>query len=259
MAILLILNITFLNNLSEGAPVRIAGGVNVGYVDKIYQKDLETYVTIYINNTLKDRIPKNSETRFDIFTQGLMGQKYINIYIPAAKEGDVFYKDGDEAIGYDPPSIDQMLISFSSWFDGKNGGQVLAEIVQETKKFVTTLNEILSENRADIRSTVQHTRESLTTISTQLNTLMTRLNVLTQDLSEISTQNKEDIKIMLQNIALISNDLNDITKKINSGKGTIGKIVQDEKLYENVYQTVKNANELFYKLKKEPWRLMFKE
>ena len=249
----------FLNNLSEGAPVRIAGGVNVGYVEKIYQKDLETYVTIYIDNILQNKIPKKPETRFDIFTQGLMGQKYINLYVPDAQEGDIFYKDGDVVIGIDPPSIDQMLISFSSWFDGKDGGQVLAQIVQETKIFISTLNEIVSENRSDIRLTVQHTRESLSTISVQLNVLMTRLNLLTADLADISKQNKEDIKIMLQNISLISSDLNEITKKINSGKGTIGKIVQDDQLYDNLYQTAKNANELFYKLKKEPWRLMFKE
>ncbi len=60
------LRFRFLNNLSQGAPVRISGGLPVGYVEKIYQKDLRTYVQIYLNKDLREKIPKRTETVFAI-------------------------------------------------------------------------------------------------------------------------------------------------------------------------------------------------
>ena len=248
---------SFLNNLAVGAPVRVAGGINVGHVKDIYQKDLHTYVRIYLNDSLKNKIPKNSETQFAIYTQGLMGQKYINLQIGEPKEGDEFYQNKEEAIGIDPPSIDQMLMAFSSWFDGKNGGQVIAQIVHETKLFIESLNSIVSENRKDIRLTISNTRKSITSLSKQLDILVGRLNVLSSNFADISTKNKQDIEIMLTNMSLISKDLNLISKRITSGRGSIGKFINDDELYENTYETVRNARELFDTLKKEPWRFLY--
>ncbi len=248
---------SFLNNLSPGSPVRIAGGVSVGFVQKIYQKDLKTYARIYLKNFLREKIPKNGETYFAIFTQGLMGQKYINLNIGASKEDDEYYKDGDKAIGVDPPSIDQMLLAFSSWFDGKNGGQIIAQIIHETKLFISTLNSIVSENRKDIRLTIINTRKSMSNLSKQLETLINRLNVLSKNLIDISHKNKTDIKETLGNLSLISKDINSLTKRIISGRGSIGKLISDESLYEDAYATIKNAREFFDLLKREPWRLVY--
>ena len=132
-------------------PKIIDGTKNSPYTSETFsfQKDLKTYVTISLNKDLKNKIPKRVETVFAIYTTGLMGQKYINITIPDAKPNEVYFADGDEWVGIDPPSIDQMMMAFSSWFDGKNGGQVLAEIMKETETFLANLNGIVNENRGD--------------------------------------------------------------------------------------------------------------
>ena len=249
----------FLNHLSVGAPVRVAGGLDVGFVKNIYQKGMETYVLIYVDNRLTNLLPKREETQFAIFTQGLMGQKYINIHIPEHKEGDIFYKDGDITRGIDPPSIDHMLLMFSSWFDGKNGGQVLAEIIHETKLFIEGLNMIVSENRRDIRSTVKNTKELLGSTIVQFRNLAIKLNSLSTNLLDISDKNKADVQIMLQNLSLISNDLNEISKRITSGKGSMGKLLYDDKLYQDLVRAASNAEKLFSKLGQNPWRLIYKD
>lgn len=253
------LQFKFLNNLSTGAPVRISGGLPVGYVDTIYQKDLKTFVVIYLNNDMVNKLPKKPETVFAIYTTGLMGQKYINISVPEIKEGDVFYQNGDVTLGVDPPSVDQMMMAFSSWFDGKNGGQVLAEIMKETEKFITNLNAIASENRGDIRLTIKQARESFTSLSKQLDTLMAKLNILSQNFTDISNQNKQDIQVMLENMSKISKDLNLITQRVNSGRGSVGKFVQDEELYQNANEAAANARDLFRILKDKPWLILNKE
>lgn len=274
----------FLNNLGEGAPVRVSGGLPVGFVERIYQKDLKTYVDIYLEDSLREKIPKSADTRFAIYTTGLMGQKYINITIPSPADikeeteavqnaGDnsneetekslqsqiEYYQDGDVVMGIDPPSIDQMMLAFSSWFGGKNGGQVLAEIMQETRKFIGNLNSIAVENRSDIRLTIRQARESFTSLSEQLEILLTKLNVLSKNFTEISKHNKNDIKIMLKNMSRISRDLNLITTRINSGRGSVGKFISDEELYVNANEAVGHARDLFKLLKKKPWLIMYKE
>ncbi len=251
------LRFSFLNNLTTGAPVRIAGGINVGFVQKIYQKNLNTYVRIYLENSLRDKIPKTKETYFAIFTEGLMGQKYVNLHIGEAKEGDEYYQPGDQVIGIDPPSIDQMLLAFSSWFDGKNGGEVIAQIVHETKLFINTLNSIVSENRKDIRLTIINTRKSVGSLSKELGILVKRLNILSENLVDISSKNKTDITETIGNLSLVSQDLNLITKRITSGRGSVGKLLQDDQLYKDAYATIRNAKEFFNLLKREPWRLVY--
>ncbi|MDH4261446.1 MAG: MlaD family protein [Spirochaetia bacterium] len=249
----------FLNNLGINAPVKIAGGIPIGFVSDIYQKDLQTYVTVFIKKELENKIPKRPETIFTIFSSSLMGQKYINVVIPKSEEGDEFLKEGDEWIGIDPPSIDQMMLAFSSWFDGKNGGQVIAEIMQQTQIFISNLNAIASENRTDIRLTVKQAKESFATLATQLDLLMAKLTILSTNFSDISVKNKEDIEIMLANLAQISREMNTITQRVNSGKGTVGKFLTDEELYKTANETLVNARDLFQKLKLNPWMLLYKE
>jgi len=253
------LKFNFLNNIALRAPVLIAGGITVGYVEDIYQKDLETFVRVYLDKELEGKIPKRPESMFTIFSSSLMGQKYINLTIGEAQEGDEFLKDGDTYVAIDPPSIDQMMLSFSSWFDGKNGGQVLAEIMHQSKLFISNLNAIASENRSDIRVSVKQARESFTTLAVQLDLLMSKLNILTGNVSDITTRNKVDIEIMLENLAQISRDMNIITQRINSGRGSVGKFVSDDELYKNANEAVLNARDLFKMIKDKPWMLIYKE
>lgn len=253
------LKFSFLNNLSEGSPVLIAGGIKVGFVEKIYQKDLQTYVQIYLNSELENKIPKKPESVFSIFTTGMMGEKYINLNIGKVEEGDTFFQDGDVWTGVNPPSIDQMMLAFSSWFDGKNGGQVIAEIMQETGKFISNLNAIATENRQDIRLTVKEARVTFANLSRQADTLMQKLNVLSGNISDISSRNKEDIEIMLSSLATVSNELNLITQRINSGRGTIGKFLNDDEIYKNANEAMVNAKEFFRVLKEKPYILLYKQ
>lgn len=64
---------------------------------------------------------------------------------------------------------------------------------------------------------------------------------------------------MLENLSKVSRDLNLITQRINSGKGSVGKFVQDEEFYRNLTDAIANARDLFEILKDKPWMVMYKE
>ena len=72
----------FLNDLRKGAPVKIAGGIRIGQVVDIKQSGEKTEVTVWIEN--KYKLIKS--TKFAIFTTGLIGEKYINVFVPPSMD-----------------------------------------------------------------------------------------------------------------------------------------------------------------------------
>ncbi|MCB1147151.1 MAG: MCE family protein, partial [Leptospiraceae bacterium] len=100
----------FLGNLMEGAPVLIAGCIQVGKVEEIYQENLHTRLTLYLDSSLEGKIPNNSNTRVSVFTNNLLGEKYISLVPGEVQPGDRFLQEGDEIRGIDPPSVDQMML-----------------------------------------------------------------------------------------------------------------------------------------------------
>lgn len=248
----------FLNDVLPGAPVKLAGGIQVGYIKDIRQENVTTIVEVYLESSMKGKIPKSPRTQFAIFTTGMMGQKYINLTVQDENWDGPFLKEGDLVQGVDPPSIDQIMLSFTSWFDGKNGGQVLAEVVKETKAFISGLNNMLAENRQDVRDTVKLAKGSLGKLSEQMESLMNRLNSMSADFNEISKRNKEDIKLMLQNLSHISRDFNIITERIQSGRGSVGRFIYDDELYHNMNQAADYAKVFFKRLRDNPYLLLYK-
>jgi len=245
----------FLNDLSTGAPVKIAGGIDIGRVTAIKQSNEKTEVKIWIDN--KFRLIR--EAKFAIFTKGLIGSKYINVFVPPSNNTDKFIEDGDIIYGIDPPSFDQMMLIFQGFMQDQSGGEMLAEIFQNSKKFVANLNKISNENRYDIRKTVLSARSTIFLFSQQVKLFMSQLNQFTSNMSTLSEKNKEDITIAVRNLSEISRDLNKIIHRLEQGRGSLGKLMTDEEIYYNIKDASKSAKELFRSLKQDPSKLLFRQ
>lgn len=253
------LRFNFLNNLQKQAPVKLAGGRDIGFVEKIYQKDMQTYVQVYIENDLKDRIPVKPETQFAIFTTSLVGQKYINLYLPPAEPGDTFFQDGDIAEGIDPPSLDQMLLAVSSWFGGSSTEDVISSIGSKTDDFIKSFNAMINENQKDVSALFVDNKASFTSIQQKMNILMARAKSLSNDMDEISRSNKNDIHTILNNINEIDSSLDKITNSVKTGEGTVGKFLEDKQIKKNVDLSVKYAKDFVRCMREQPWVLMYKK
>jgi phospholipid/cholesterol/gamma-HCH transport system substrate-binding protein len=245
----------FLNDLKVGAPVSIAGGIEIGRVIEIKQSDEKTEVIVWIDN--KYRLIR--ETRFAIFTKGLIGSKYINVFIPPSMNNEDFYEDGDKVYGIDPPSFDQMMLIFQSFMHDQSGGEMLADIFINSKNFVENLNKITRENRGDIRTSVLATRATILLFSQQMKIFMDELNRFTTNMSSLSEKNKEEINIAIKNISEISSNLNRIIQRLEQGRGSLGKLMTDEEVYYNIRDASVSAKELFNSLKQDPSKLFFRQ
>ncbi len=245
----------FLNGLAVSAPVRIAGGITIGYVDGIRQSGEKTEVTLWIEK--KYTLLKTA--RFAIFTTGLIGEKYINVFIPPSVNVTEFYQDGDKIYAIDPASFDQMMLTFQSFMQDESGGEILADIFQNSKKFVANLNNIADENRYDIRKAVLSSKAMIVMLSTQTKILMNQLNKLTGNMAQLSEKNKEEISITLRNLSEITTSLNKIIYRLDKGQGTLGKLLVEEDIYHNLKDASISAKDLFRSLKKDPSKLFFKQ
>ena len=245
----------FLNDLKVGAPVNIAGGIKIGQVTDIRQSGEKTEVTVWIDN--RYRLIRN--TKFAIFTQGMIGSKYINVFVPPSTVVDDFLKDGDRIYGIDPASFDQMMLVFQGFMQDKNGGEILADIFLNSKEFVENLNSISRENRYDIRNSVLSAKASIVLFSQQIKIFMDQLNRFTANMSDLSEKNKEDISITIRNLSEISSSLNKMVQRLEQGRGTMGKLLTDEEVYYNIKDASQSAKSLFNKLEQDPSKLFFKQ
>ena len=59
----------------------------------------------------------------------------------------------------------------------------------------------------------------------------------------------------LRNLSETSANLNKIIYRIDNGKGTIGKLLTEEEIYDNLKDASVSAKQLFKSLKKNPSRL----
>jgi phospholipid/cholesterol/gamma-HCH transport system substrate-binding protein len=245
---------SFLNDLRIGAPVKIAGGIKIGYVETIKQSGEKTEVDLWIEK--KYKLVKN--TKFAIFTSGLIGEKYINVFVPPASDVEEFLVDGDKVYGLDPASFDQMMMTFQSFMQDESGGQVLAEIFQNSKKFVGNLNKIADENRYDIRQSIVSAKETIANLNFQSKAMMANINRFSKNMADLSDKNKDDINITLRNLSETSSNLNKIVFRIEKGRGTLGRLLNEEDIYNNLKDASNAAKELFRQLKQDPSKLFFR-
>jgi phospholipid/cholesterol/gamma-HCH transport system substrate-binding protein len=245
---------SFLNDLRIGAPVKIAGGIKIGYVDTIKQSGEKTEVDLWIEK--KYALVKN--TKFAIFTSGLIGEKYINVFVPPSSDVEEFLMDGDKVYGLDPASFDQMMMTFQSFMQDESGGQVLAEIFQNSKKFVGNLNKIADENRYDIRQGIVSAKETIANLNFQSKVMMSNINRFSKNMADLSDKNKDDINITLRNLSETSSNLNKIVFRIEKGRGTLGRLLNEEDIYNNLRDASIAAKDLFRQLKQDPSKLFFR-
>lgn len=244
---------SFLNDLRAGAPVKIGGGIKIGQVQEIRQSDEKTELILWIDN--KYRLPKSST--FAIFTTGLIGEKYINVIVPALKTDEGYIADGEIRYGIDPASFDKMMQTFQSFMQDKDGGEILANIFKNSNRFVGNLNNVVDENRYDLKRTVTMTKSMIADLTVQTNTMMTQMNILSKNMADLSERNKEDVSLTLRNLSETTSSLNKIVYRLENGRGTLGKLLTEEDVYNNLRDASVYARDLFKQLQKDPSNLFY--
>lgn len=70
--------------------------------------------------------------------------------------------------------------------------------------------------------------------------------------SDILEENREDIRTTVSNLAETTDDVSEVTGRLERGEGTVGRLLRDEEIFEDMREFIRE-------LKRRPWRIIWKE
>ena len=256
------------DGLGVSKPVLI-NGFQIGRVDKLQlQSDGSIVATLKIKG--KYEIPKNSIAKLE--GTDLLGSKAI---VMALGTGTDYAQDGDTLNA----NVAKGLLETVQPVQKK------AElIIGKMDSILTSVNSILNPNfqkNVDKSfNSIASTLTSLEATSKKVDNLVgsegTRVSAILANVEAISSnlkKNNEKINGILNNISTITDqvaaanfrqtienankavaDLQGIVSKVNNGQGSLGMLVNDTKMYENLSNASKNLDNLMIDLKQNPKR-----
>lgn len=235
-------------------PVRLAG-VKIGYVKEIRLKGSQAEVVLSIDP--KHRI--RSDAKGLLAALGILGQKYIEI-IPG--KGEIYIQPGGTLESLPPAGLDQV-------------GETLADVAQEIKEtsrmlrellgtdetktnirdilenvtaFSAELKEFSERNKTTLDRSIQDTSQAVRNFDVQMQEISRNLDDLITLLRDMAEENRDNLQQSLSSMREVVEkaeqslqQLREILEKVNSGEGTIGKLVDDPELYEAAEQTLQDV------------------
>ncbi|MEJ2613413.1 MAG: hypothetical protein P8Z35_00490 [Ignavibacteriaceae bacterium] len=108
---------------------------------------------------------------------------------------------------------------------------------------VNLIHRSLKNNLADIHQTVENMKQITTNNRAPVDSMINRLSV-----------HSKNISIAMENLEVITKNMKTITENINAGKGTAGKLLTNDELYNKINDTVTNLNNLIKDIEKHPER-----
>lgn len=253
-------------------PVTI-NGLNVGKVSKIsFKNDTSRFLIVEMSITHDVPIPKNSFAQ--IYSADLLGSKAVEIILGGSKE---MVKNGDTLSSGAKASLEDEV-----------SRQVLplkmkAEALMGSfDTLLTVLNKVMNEQTRDnliksfasIRNTIKHLEVTTSAIDTIVTNQKGRLSEIIVNIESIThniRNNNQQITSAINNVSKMTDTLaaanlsktisttqralsnfEQITDKINKGKGSLGMLVNNDSLYNQLEGSSRNLNLLLQDLKAHP-------
>ncbi|SHH02368.1 MlaD family protein [Flavobacterium defluvii] len=246
--------------LAQSAPVTINGLV-VGKVNKITIN--ETTGKLLVELQLKTDFPISKTSKASLYSASLIGGKQIAI-IPnladkePAEDGATLQSEVKlgltESLGgkIEPieEKLNKMLVNIDNLVTGLNN--VLDKKGQEDLK--KTLAE-LSQTMEQFHRASGSINNILDTNKSQINGVVTNFNKMSSNFNKISDSlNKADLGKTVRNLNQTLAKVDGIMANLNSGKGTAGKLLNDDALYNNLAKTSKELELLLQDVRLYPTR-----
>jgi len=245
--------------LAETAPVTINGLV-VGQVAGI---KLQPNGEILVELQIKNNFPFSKSSVVAMYEPGLIAGRQLQI-IPN-------FNDKNIAVSGDTlsSSIKKGLTDLVS--------DKLAPLQQKIEKMVvnadlllTNLNEVLDakskENLRNSISNLSKTLEEINSVAKNANSILSNnkgnidktlsnLNKVSSDFSKISDSlSKANVNQVVNNLEKTLSNVDRIMQEVQSGKGSLGKMVKNDALYNNFEKTSKELELLLQDLRLNPTR-----
>jgi phospholipid/cholesterol/gamma-HCH transport system substrate-binding protein len=233
--------------LGSGDPLTVSG-VRSGEVGSVV---LEPGL-VKIELLISESVTLFDDCRVQIMTIGLMGEKYVGIYPGATGNvlppGSVIqgeYRAGmAEAVAGFGDMIEELnetMRMFRALVEMEGEGASVVETIRKVDELAGEILVILRENRADIRSAAQNIED-----------LSGNVNDLVGSNKEALARGIDDFAAAAARFDSLTVSLKSITEKIENGEGTLGMLVNEKTLHEDIEQMLASLNALLADVKADP-------
>lgn len=247
------------NALTTASPVTIKGN-NIGKIKEIVYV-IETGKT-RISFTVNDDIEFSKNSKVRLYELGIMEGNGLAI-IPAddnqiAENGEFIQSEVEEGLITSLTSnfsglstgLDSTLKSADSLFLSLNA---LVENDTEAglKHAIKELNQTLSSFKSlsySFNSLIAKNQDSLTSVISNFNNLSKNLATLSEDLKDV------EISKTVSNLDETLSRVNTLLAQLDKGEGSLGKLLNDDELYNNLEGASKELEELLEDVKLHPKR-----
>jgi phospholipid/cholesterol/gamma-HCH transport system substrate-binding protein len=240
--------------LEVGDPVAVLG-VAKGKVEKIqlYQGDVLVTFNLTTDVVLKE------DAKFTVMNIGLMGERFIEVEtghslkpLNLSRPVKGFYDSGiPEVMGMMGEMVTEIR-NLTAHLTGALGTEwseeSIKEIVRNLKKISTDLNSLLTENKNRMNQTLEDVSYTSAELKKMVEENKSRVETTMKSFSQASTK----LENITQTLDSLSLSLKNLSQKIERGEGTLGQLISDTLLYQDLKQTVKSVDELIQDIKKNP-------
>jgi phospholipid/cholesterol/gamma-HCH transport system substrate-binding protein len=276
------------NRITISTPVKYLG-YQVGFVSEVTPNLEKELIRLTLDLDENMALPKGSTA--NILTETFMGGASIILTIPGGCSGDclpsgsviggknlgilgsmvdkddlkTYIKVFQEGISVLIDSLSQQMASGDS--DSKMGKSIddLSKTIENLELLTRQMNGIMSASGKNINQSMA----SLSSILKNIETNNEEITNLLGNVSDISKQIKDGdakksmeainstltgLQMTLKSADTTFSGLNDIITNVNAGKGSLGKLVKDDELVNNIQDLSKHLDSLLLDLKERPYR-----
>lgn len=237
--------------LEKRTGVRLAG-VKVGYIKDIRLKDNQAEVVLRIDQEVEFR----TDSQATLAALGLLGEKYIEI-IPGAS-GPICLPGGSievvpamglEELGGELADVSGEIQETSrvlrELLGNPDSRSNLTLILENMAAFAADLREFSQLNSSAVNEGIQKGSRAIDNFDARVEALSSSLEELAVLLRDVVAENRDSVSQNLENIRVLLEKadkslttLDETLNKINQGEGTLGRLIQEEGLYEDAQKAV---------------------
>jgi phospholipid/cholesterol/gamma-HCH transport system substrate-binding protein len=126
----------------------------------------------------------------------------------------------------------------------------VSELVTNLRDLSGSIKELVAESRASLQRTVQNVESASGSISRELPEILTKLDSIATRLDDFVAQNSADLSASVGNVRTASERLDramdsvhSIVAKIDEGEGTIGKLINQDTVHDNLNRTMSSLRD----------------
>jgi phospholipid/cholesterol/gamma-HCH transport system substrate-binding protein len=147
-------------------------------------------------------------------------------------------------------NLDSTVVKLNRVFGDEMGNSV-QKILHNFELASHDLKILMASNKSNIQTITNNFSDlsaSLVQTEKSLKPLLANLNKFADTLNDL------ELKQTISNANIAMKNLHEITDKINKGQGSIGALVNDKAVYDNLNQSMKDLDALLVDVKKSPKR-----